>query len=105
MKRLFLFATLALMTGCAPATHLGAAQQPEARDLTCSSDLACRTGIEWCAKPYNSMTGMCVVPVDEHGLPVYAPPRPLSSWLGGAGCLWGRRCPMGFWCDQGTCVR
>ena len=96
------FVTLAFVIGCAPALNAPTASAP---DTTCTSDLSCRVGYEWCAKPYGSMTGHCLQAVDDIGLPIYVPPRPSSSAIGGAGCLWGRRCQMGFWCDQGVCVR
>ena len=108
MKRLFLFAALALVTDCAPAIHGGgseSAQRSGTTEVACTSDYVCRRGVEWCAKPYNSMIGTCIRRVDDLGLPVWAPPRPSSVWIGGAGCLWGRGCPIGFWCDQGYCVR
>ena len=93
---------LLLAMGCAATQP--APSEPKTAEA-CTSDLACRAGWELCAKPYGAMTGRCVATVDRDGLPIYTPPRPASAWIGAPGCTFGRRCPAGSMCVQGTCER
>jgi hypothetical protein len=57
------------------------------------------------------MRGTCAKVVSQVGVPTYAPPRPDSVGIGGAGnCHYDTECGIGFRCEKqsgvtGNCMR
>lgn len=70
----------------------------------CTSDLGCGVG-RACVKPAGQINGYCAQTVDQFGTPVSYSPRSDSIGPGARQCWFATDCPIGFDCQQGSCVK
>lgn len=79
--------------------------RPAAQTAECTSDYDCGVGRR-CVKRRFSSDGFCATAVNEHGVPVYPPPR--TDSIGpriNISCEFDHQCAVGFRCVSNSCVK